>query len=205
MNQDLGALSAARKTGEEQFTIEGAPTGASLLDFWRWSNSDLVDNTARGVVAEYVVARALGISTAGVREAWAACDLESVGGLKIQVKSAAYVQSWTQERLSRIEFPVPKRRAWDPRTGLEREASRHSHIYVFALLAHREKRTLDPLELTQWRFYALPTSVLDARDRSQHSITLRSLEALAGLCVGFQGLRDVVEGLARERGLPPIE
>ena len=62
MKQDLSALIASRKTGEEQFKVGDAPAGASLLDFWQWSGSDLLDNTARGVVAECVAAKALGIS-----------------------------------------------------------------------------------------------------------------------------------------------
>lgn len=34
------------------------------------------------------------------------------------------------------------------------------------------------LDVAQWEFYVLPTAVLDARERSQHSITLKSLCAL---------------------------
>ncbi len=93
----------------------------------------------------------------------------------------------------------------DPHTGLEREPTWHAHVYVFALLAHREKRTIDPLELNQWKFYALPTSALDECERNQHSITLRSLETLAGPGAGFRELRALVERITRERGLPPLE
>jgi hypothetical protein len=65
-------------------------------------------------------------------------------------------------------------------------------VYVFALLAHQNQATLDPLNLVQWEFYVVPTAVLDARERSQHSITLPSLKALHGEPVGFQGLRQAV-------------
>ena len=40
------------------------------LDFWRWGTSDLITNTTRGVLVEYIVARALGTCTQGVRGAW---------------------------------------------------------------------------------------------------------------------------------------
>ena len=40
--------------------------------------SDLISNTIRGVLAEYIVARAVGASTIGVRDPWAAFDLETL-------------------------------------------------------------------------------------------------------------------------------
>jgi hypothetical protein len=67
---------------------------------------------------------------------------------------------------------------------------------VFALLAHAEQETLDPLDLTQWEFYVLPTRVLDERTRSQHSIALTSLRSLTGGAVAFDRLRAAIEGAA---------
>ena len=42
-----------------------------------------------------------------------------------------------------------------------------------------DKASLDPLNVDQWRFFALSTKALNERERSQHSITLQSLRALA--------------------------
>jgi hypothetical protein len=56
---------------------------------------------------------------------------------------------------------------------------------------------MDPLNLDQWEFYVLPTAVLDARGRSQHSITLPSLKALHGDPLGVAG---IVEAVARAAG-----
>src|SRR5690606_30727062 len=94
-------------------------------------------------------------------------------------------------------FVVPKRRGFDPvENRMEQEASRHADVYVFALLAHQTKATLDPLSLDQWKFYVLPTSILDARTRSQHSITLKNLEGLAGPPIDFDGLAAKVRAAA---------
>lgn len=46
---------------------------------------------------------------------------------------------------------------------------------MFALLGHTDKETVNPLDISQWKFFAVPTAWLDARKRSQHSITLASL------------------------------
>jgi hypothetical protein len=70
-------------------------------------------------------------------------------------------------------------------------------VYAFALLAHVDKATVDPLDLGQWRFHVLATSVLDARTRSQHSVTLESLEQLAGPPVEYSRLGQAVEDAAR--------
>lgn len=68
-------------------------------------------------------------------------------------------------------------------------------MYVFALLAHTDKPTVDPRDLSQWKFYVLPTQVLNERKRSQHSITLGSLEALAGPSTDFWHLSDAVKNV----------
>ena len=67
-------------SGAGPFHADGDPAGFDLLDLWRWSTSDLVTNTTLGVLAEYIVARALGIGTDGVRQAWRTFDLLAEDG-----------------------------------------------------------------------------------------------------------------------------
>jgi hypothetical protein len=197
MDEALARLTTTRKTGAERFHDCGKELGFDLLTFWQWSTSDLVSNVTRGRFAEYLVARALGLSADGVRDEWAAFDLCTVLGTKVEVKSAAYVQSWYQRALSAVKFVVPKTLAWDAKTNKQaQEARRQADVYVFALLAHVDKTTIDPLDVSQWRFYVLPTAILDARSRSQHSITLTSLEAVAGSPVDYWDLNDAVERAA---------
>jgi hypothetical protein len=189
----LARILASRKTGIEALTTDGRPAGPTLADFWGWSMSDLVDNTARGVLAEFIVATALGIPTDGVRDSWAPWDLTTPDGVRVEIKSAAYLQSWRQTRLSTISFITPKTLAWDADMGMIPAVARRrqAQVYVFALLAHADRATVNPLDLDQWRFYVLPTRVLDERTRSQHSITLRTLEGLA-TTLRFADLRKAV-------------
>jgi hypothetical protein len=181
------------KFGTEPFHRDGQSLDFDLLDFWRWSASDLVSNATRGVLAEYIVARALTISTACARTEWGCYDLITASGIRVEVKSAGFVQSWHQKALSQIQFLTPKRRGWDPQTNVREETPRrHADLYVFALLAHLDKPTIDPLNLTQWHFWIVPTRTLNERRRSQHSITLRSLRELAGEPLDFWHLADAV-------------
>ena len=179
----LGRIKGTRKCGSEKLKSGGQDIGCSLLDFWQWSASDLVSNATRGRLAEFIAAKALGIPVnTTIRHEWAAYDLTGPGGVNVEVKSAAFLQSWHQDRPSSIQFRVPKTRAWDPDTNvLSAESKRQAEVYVFAVLKEQEdKDRLDPLDVDQWEFYVLPARTLDARTRSQHSITLKTLCELTG-------------------------
>jgi hypothetical protein len=167
------------KTGDEQFIMDGFPIEQKLIDFWKWSVSDLISNSTRGVLAEFIVATAMQIDPFKVRDEWGAYDLLTKEGIKIEVKSAAYIQSWKQRTPSNICFSIKAAHCWDAETNIQsQEKTRHADVYVFCLLAHLDKETIDPLNLDQWVFYVLSTKELDNYQRSKHSITLPSLKKL---------------------------
>jgi hypothetical protein len=190
----------SRKTGAEPLTASGEPIGLTLVDFWRWRLSDVLDNLDRGALAEFIVATALGIPTDGDGDPGAVWDLTmttSTTCIRLEVKSAAYLQSWGQKELSQIVFSTPKTRAWDRVTNtFDAVAKRHAHVYVFALLNHTDKATVDPLELDQWRFDVISTAVLHQRDKDR--VTLESL----GGELRFGELRQAVLEAASEPGCP---
>jgi len=189
----LGRIQVERLKGNEPFRLAGERLPFSVHDFWSWSVSDLVSNTTRGILAEYIVAKACGVDTSVPRDEWAAVDLVTPEGILIEVKSSAFIQSWYQEKLSAISFEVKKTLKWDPETNQQgSEPERAADVYVFALLMQKDQATLDPLNLDQWEFFVLPTKVLDARKRSQHSITLPSLKKLDAGPHRFSELRDAV-------------
>lgn len=190
-----------RKSGSEQFRDGETAFDFNLLDFWQWSSSDLISNLLRGRVAEYLVAQALGLA-AGFRNEWDSWDLQMPSGTRVEVKSAAYLQTWAQESESAIVFDIRPTLAWDADTNRfapEHERRRHADVYIFALLAHRQKETLDPLDVSQWRFYVLPSSVLDERCQTQNQISLASLLKLQPVACLFEELRTKVDGLVVSR------
>lgn len=104
----LDKLTASLKTGEEPLRFNGAPTSFKLIDFWKWSVSNILSNATRGRFAEFIVASATNIDTTQVRDEWAAYDLVTAEAIKIEVKSAAYIQSWFQKSLSKISFIIKR-------------------------------------------------------------------------------------------------
>jgi len=136
---------------------------APVIDFWRWAYSDLRDNLARSVFAEFLVGLAVsGIS--GVGESWDDDDLLTSTGIKVEVKSAAYLQSWPTEKLSTIGFGGLRSRAWTPEQGLDDEPAFHADVYVFALLACTDHAELNPLAADQWKFWVASRQAVAATD-----------------------------------------
>lgn len=195
IDNPFGPLAVQRKRGDEPLHNAGTPLGPTLLHFWQWMASDLANNAMRGTLAEFLVATALGAAN-GTRVEWDAYDIRTPSGLKVEVKSAAYLQSWAQSRPSTISFAIPPTFGWDAEANtVSAERRRQADLYVFALLAHREKATLDPLDVSQWRFFVLPTAVLDARFPTQKTITLSTLLYAGATEVRFDTLRDTVEAM----------
>ncbi|GAB3643266.1 hypothetical protein [Spirosoma arcticum] len=182
------------KTGQERFQLKGQELDVLLLDFWRWSASDLVNNALRGQLAEYIVAQALNI-THRVRIEWDSYDLMTGAGTRIEVKSAAYLQSWHQKKLSSISFGIRPTTGWDAENSkYKMEVKRQADVYVFCVLGHKEKNTVNPLDLDQWEFYVLATSVIDSACPVQKTISLSTLQKLKPRHVKFQELALAIEG-----------
>lgn len=193
---NLGAMSIERKDGQETFENTGQPVALRLSDFWAWSASDIIGNTERGVLAEFIVGAAIGADGIrdGVREEWAAYDLK-VGDIAVEVKSAAFIQAWEQAAYSRVSFSYAKTQKYTTDNREDGEPSRAASVYVFALLKHTDQATLNPLDMAQWEFYVVPTLVLEHRKRSQSSVTLGSLKRFC-TAVTFQELRQRVDAAA---------
>jgi hypothetical protein len=187
------------RTGKEGFHRDGKPVGPRLVDFWRWADSDLLSNALRGRLAEYLVAIDIGV-VPGVRTEWASYDLLSPGGVKVEVKSAAYVQGWHQERPSRIVFGIAPTREWTTETGEYGDRKRrHADAYVFALLGTNEMADPDPLNVAHWQFYVADTKMLTKRLGEQKTLTLPSLLRLGPAEARFGEISVAIEEALRGR------
>ncbi len=193
--KNLAHITIMRKTGDEPF-IGLSDKTLTLKDFWQWSCSDLIGNTARGSLAEYLVACAI-CKNKGSRNEWSPYDLETESGIKIEVKSSAYIQSWQQKEYSKIIFSIRSARPWDPETNnLAIEKKRQADIYVFCLLHHEDKKTINPMDLSQWTFYVLPTARLDETLPEGKQISLSKLKKLNPAVCGFSNLLEKINTTA---------
>ena len=144
----------------------------SVVDFWRWAYSDLVGNAERGALAEFIVACALGIQDSE-RVSWDKYDLLTKEGIAIEVKTSGYLQTWEQVNLSKLIFGISPTYGWDSKTNKYDEAKkRQSDIYVFCVHKHTEQETANPLLISQWDFYLMPTVTLNKKFGCQNQKNL---------------------------------
>jgi hypothetical protein len=166
--------------------------GATVGDFWAWAYSDVLENTVRGIFAEFPVGSALGIME-GVRPSgWGAFDLR-YGGQTIEVKSAAYLQSWHQTAPSVIRFGLAEREGWEPETNTWRtERMRPADCYVLCLYAEKDRSRVNVLDASMWQFYVVSTEQINREMGAQKSAGLSTIEAMSKP-VGYARLKERVE------------
>ncbi|MFE0774967.1 hypothetical protein [Streptomyces sp. NPDC058861] len=167
--------------GDEAFRGAGAGT---VLDFWRYAMPDLRTNTTRGLLAEFLVHRAVGAVERNAE--WDSFDVLAPDGLRIEVKTSAYLQAWGQARLSDIRFSRLRGRTWTPEGGVSEARSYNADVYVFALHTARTHSDYDPLDVGQWHFHVASRALVEATGRA--SLGLAAVRRLCGDPVGHEGL-----------------
>jgi len=130
------------RKGHEPFS----GVGATVAEFWRWGFSDLRTNIVRGILAEFLVAKAVG-ARVPVRVAWDNFDVVSDAGTRIEVKSSGYLQSWAQKRLSTVAFTGLTGLRWDAKEGWGDDREVRADVFVFAIQICREPALYDPLDV----------------------------------------------------------
>ena len=166
---------------------------SDVKSFWQWAYSDLVGNTERGAVAEYLVACALGIDKDS-RVSWGSYDLTLKNGITIEVKTSGYLQTWGQKEISNIQFNISEKLEWNPVTNEFGDIKkRHANVYVFCVHKHTDQDTVNPLDVVQWDFYVLPTKKLNQEKKSQKIITLSGLIKLEAKKCDYKNLSNEIE------------
>lgn len=189
----LTAMKVVPLQGTEAFRQQSVALDHSVSDFWRWAYSNLAANNLRGHLAEFLVGSELGVTDQS-RVEWADYDLRTRAGIKVEVKSAAYLQTWQQARCSTISFGVAPTKSFNAATGKrEQKSVRGADVYVFCLLAHKDKSTLDPMNLDQWQFFVLATRRIDAALGAQESLSLSRLLKLGPIQCSYGGISSAID------------
>ena len=180
-------LPALVLTGTERFK----GLGSSVSDFWSYVARDLRSNTTRGVLAEWLVAKAVGATE--FQPDWHDFDVLTPRGVRIEVKSSAYIQAWRQRRLSTIIFSGLSSQKWDPEAGYSGRRTFNADVYVFCVQTARSHESYDPLDVAQWDFYVLPLSRVQSIGQRAIGLTRIAKEVQP---VGFDGLPAAIEHAA---------
>lgn len=178
---------------DEMFRFKGENI-FSVEDFWQYAYSQL-DGMAE-TIAEFLVARALGIKKAENVNYWTAYDM-SYHNKRIEVKATSYVHPWNKE-ISKIRtFSIaPTNNSYWESQDAEQKLSRQSEVYVFCLNTNKDIGKRNALAVDDWVFYVVPTFVVDGYCKetpAQKKISLNVVKRLAKEEVSYDRLREAVD------------
>ena len=183
---------------EEMFRHKGNEL-FSVLDFWQYAYSQL--GGLGDTIAEFLVAKALGIEKAENVNYWTAYDM-AYRNKRIEVKATRYVHPWNT-RISKVRtFSIePTNNSYwgNSKDGVDgdKSLSRQSEVYVFCLNSNMDIQDNDPLRIDDWVFYVVPTFEINNYcsrygNPNQKKIALNVVKRLAKCGVSFDELRDAV-------------
>lgn len=177
-----------RLKGSEEFIHAEPIETLTVNDYWAWAHSALSSNVERGVVAEFLVAAALGVAHgSNLRDPWADSDvivpnrITPEGMIHVEVKSGSYIQDWDQREYSRIVFSRLRGRAvaidgsgiLEELNGLPGEKTYKSHVFVFCVQKHKEQDSFNILDIDQWEFFVLSRAEVIKLSGTGDSLSLK--------------------------------
>ena len=179
-------------SGHEPFTLDGQPMGCTMKDFWQFQFSNIWDMQEE--VAEFIVAKALGLDVPHNKNGWTLWDI-MYKGKRIEVKETAYYHSWrTDGKVSQVRtFGIDKAytRYKDPTS----EFKRQNDIYVFCLNTGVTKEESNPMVLNNWRFWVVPTETINGLCGDQKRFSLGRLKKISAQPkgIGYADLKAAID------------
>ena len=175
---------------------------ATVADFWRWAFSDLRDNTTRGILAEFLVARAVD-DERDLRIGWDNFDAQAPDGTAIEVKCSAFLQSWPLERHSELRFGRLSAREFDAaRNEYSVDARVRADVFVFCVQTQREPAAYDMLDISHWEFWVVDASTI--RELGAKSTGIGWVRRHAAGPLPYGELADAIRVAARANSAPRL-
>ena len=199
--------------GDENLINDGTYLPYTMLDFWKWAYSNLLQNMQRGTLAEFIVKSALDqndvLVNNTIKTGLEPYDLDGPfiseynRAARIEVKCAAMVQLWDIKHPDRVSFSIAPARLPDITGDFKSDApkQRNSDLYVFSLYTATDRRR-NILDLSWWEFYACSTNYLDEKYPEQKTISLKTLREFCKPCT-FDGLYQKISDICTEISVYP--
>lgn len=168
-------------SGEQIFSYNKKSIGLSLKDFWQFQFSNIWDLQEH--IAEFLVAKALGLDKPYNRSGWTPFDI-LYKGKRIEVKETGYFYSWQEDGKTSERRSFRINQTYNEKHIKERQ----NDIYVFCLNTGKTKEESNPLELEHWEFYIVPTMVINEKCGTNKTISLERVRKFA-TCTSYENLR----------------
>jgi hypothetical protein len=166
----------------------------TILNFWRWGYSDLLQNIYRGILAEFLISWALDLDTKP-QNPWNPYDLKTKEGNRIEIKSTGYLQAWDYGTKQKPKFIIRERQRWTDK-GLETKAEYNADIYILAYHKETNRKTIDPMDLDQWEFWVFSKQQIVSLLRNRKSISVSQLKKEDFLPIKFEEIKKQVNQIS---------
>ena len=178
--------------GNECFEINNSKTDFNITDFWRFQYSNIY--SLHGEIAEFLVARALGIYEAQNSAYWTLWDI-TYKNVKIEVKATAYYHLWNDKRISKQRtFSIAKANGnYDPLIAGNNDVCRQNDVYVFCLVNGETKETSNPLNLDNWDFYIIPTVFINEHCGDNKTISLGRIKNFGFKNIKYSEIKSEID------------
>ncbi|MFW5983208.1 MAG: hypothetical protein ACOCQ4_01810 [bacterium] len=151
-------------------------TAFNPQEFWQYAYSNFLDNKNRAALGEFIVAKAVGVSRSP-ESSWESFDILSPEGIKIEVKTAGYLQIWQQKKPSVPSYDIKQKSGWSGETSeYDGIITRQADVYVFCLHHEKDPATCNPLSSDAWSFYVVATIDIDQKLDTQKSVGAPTIE-----------------------------
>ena len=179
--------------GNEKFLFKNENLNFDFSDFWRFQYSNVY--SLHGEIAEFIVARAVGVTEAQNSAYWTLWDI-TYRDIKIEVKATAYYHLWNDEaKISKQRtFGITKANgAYDSSVCGNNEFCRQNDIYVFCLNTGDTRDTSYPLNLNNWEFYIIPTAVINEKCGNNKTISLGKIKKLGFTAKRYDEIKTEID------------
>lgn len=173
--------------------LNGKP--ATVLDFWKWAYSMLDDNSLRGMVAQFIVAWAIGADNVP-NDSWRSYDVLAPNGRKIEVKTTAFAQMWEYGEKNRVRrFVLKPTKAYSRKHGLSDKRTFNADIYVLCYYSWKDNKTMHTKNIDHWEFWVFTVTQLIRILDDRKSVSVEKLKAMGYKPIDALKLKDTIMSL----------
>ena len=179
--------------GNEKFILNNNKLDFGILDFWIYKYSNIYN--MQEVIAEFIVEKALNIEKSYNTDYWTLFDI-LYRNCRIEIKETSYYHPWTENGKvsNQRSFGITKANSNYENNGSENKFERQNDIYVFCLNTGTTKESSNPMNLNNWEFYIVPTSVINEKCSNNKTISLNKVRQLTK-AVSYDNLQESIDYL----------
>lgn len=185
-------ITRKKLTGKEIFMFDGHEVGFNLLDFWSFEYSNVYD--LQDEIAEFIVAKALGINLPHNKERWTLYDI-LYRDTRIEIKETSYYHPWNENGniSNRRTFGIGKAHSLYEFPDETDKYERQNDLYIFCVVNGENRDTSNPLMLNNWDFYIVPTSIINEKCNENKTISLSRICSLGFTATKYDELRQKID------------